>query len=343
MILNQALNDHECLKEQKDDLKAACERFYTSKLQTFKDLYELQTLGFRGEALSSMAQVARIKINTRTRDMQYGFSMSFEEGKPVENEPRICPMNKGTVVSVEELFYNNHLRRNTMKPASEEYRMIVELVSLYSLDNLNVGFGLEREGSNRLEIKTSPDESFIQRVKSVISTAASDHLVQVKVADDSFGLTSVDGFVGDYNSCLKSFQMVFFINHRLVDCQPLKLSLERLYKSRLARGNYPFVFLSICIVPQNLDVNIHPTKSEVRFLYEDKIITRITEAVESVLGTKTAQKLLSDAIRTSSLKLPLDASIQRPQKSRPETKVRSDPTDQSIDGMFKVSLPKSSE
>lgn len=326
---------------QKEDFKRACERFCTSKLQKFEDLSHMTTFGFRGEALSSICQVAKVKITSRVKEMQCGYMMSYDSGKPVEDEPKIYPINCGTQVIIEDLFYNSKMRKSAMKSPAEEYRMIVELVSLYSLDNLQVAFGLEKEGNNHLEVKTTPGESFIQRVKSAVSPSVAQHLVYFKVSDPNMGF-SAEGYAGDSSSNLKSYQLVFFINHRLIDCQPLKKSLETLYRSRLAKGSCPFVFISIQILPENLDVNIHPTKSEVRFLYEEAIVSRITSHVDTILSTKTIQKVMSDAIRNPNLKRDDVFLIPAPPKVtpklRPESMDRSDHTNQSITGMWKVSV-----
>lgn len=322
---------------QKEDMPLACERFATSKLQSYDDLPSIKTFGFRGEALASISRIARVSIISRTKNSIVGYQMNYENGCPKTKEPATKASNCGTIISINDLFHNDKKRRNTLPNVSEEYGKIAELISLYSLDNIHVSFRLSKEGSSDDDVRTAGGEDLLTRVRNVLGTKVGNNLIPLKLSSSEFKF-EVNGLFGDLNSNLKSYKTVIFVNKRLVECAPLKKAVEAIYKSRLSKGSCPFVLLSLNIRAM-LDVNIHPTKEEVRFDYEEQVINAITNHIESALVEKTtstigpAQPSMKSLIKspaiTSSRPIALTPS------SRPDLLNRSNHSIQTIDSMLK--------
>lgn len=212
-------------------------------------------------------------------DSEVGYRLSFDKGKPA-SEVAAVATNVGTIVTARELFHNYGQRKNALQSAHQEYGLIHEIVSLYTLNNLPVAFTLTKVGGEP-DLKAVPGVSLTQRIRMVIGPKVASNLTDFHVANLNPKYAAA-GVIGDLSSCLKTYRFVFFVNGRLVDCYPLKKSLETVYRTSLPKGSCAFVMLSLTIDPANVDVNIHPTKKEVRFLYEDEIVGQITAELEQV-------------------------------------------------------------
>jgi DNA mismatch repair protein MLH1 len=139
----------------KDDLKIVCERFTTSKLKEFEDLKSINTFGFRGEALASISHISRLTITSRTANSQCAFRATYSEGKLVDSIKPCASASKGTVILVEDLFYNSSIRRNALRNGSEEFSKIFDVVSRYAIHNYHVSFFLKRIGESSMDLKTN--------------------------------------------------------------------------------------------------------------------------------------------------------------------------------------------
>lgn len=331
---------------RKEDLPLACERFATSKLQKYDDLLSINTFGFRGEALASISRIARVTITSRPKGSIIGYQMDYENGMPRTKEPLNKAANPGTIIAISDLFHNDKKRKSTLPNTAEEYNKITELVSLYSLNNMGVSFRLSKEGSSADDVRTTAGEELLLRVKNVVGSKVANNLIPLKLVDPECKFEA-SGLFGDLNSSLKSYKVIIFVNNRLVECAPLKKAIEGVYKARLPKGSCPFVLVSLTISAM-LDVNIHPTKQEVRFDYEERVISSITNHMESVLTSKTtsnvgsAQPFLRLGSKTSvstptisrSL-LPSSPSSSSLNSSRPDLMNRSNHSIQTIDSMVK--------
>lgn len=306
----------------------------------------MRTFGFRGEALASMSQVARVEILSKTKDATIGHSLEYNDGHPA-GAPRPMAANFGTTVTVRDLFYNYPQRTSALRSEREEFNLIVETVALYSIENRGTAFSLNKTGSDP-SIKVPPNQSYTDRIRSVLGGRFAENLVPIKGGNDGYGY-SVTGMIGSSNSRLKTYTYVFFVNGRLVDCQPLKKALEILYKGVLPKGSCAFVYLSLKIDPKNLDVNIHPTKNEVRFLFEDSIISDITKTVRQLISPESEISISRPTLPASSSILhfvsspnSLSQSSTGSTSSNPSTsttrrdshKVRHDYTEQKIEDVI---------
>ncbi|RNA02515.1 DNA mismatch repair Mlh1-like, partial [Brachionus plicatilis] len=277
----------------KEDLKIVCERFTTSKLKEFEDLKSINTFGFRGEALASISHVSRLTIITKTQDSPCAFKAIYSDGKLTKDGIKPCAAaSTGTQIIVEDLFYNSSIRRNALKGGSDEFSKIYEVVSRYAIHNYHVGFYLKRIGESSMDLKTPgcasrtiENENHLQDVIGIVHGAdLKKELERISIDfDEKLKFDMMAYMTNSRYSQLKQLNFILFINERLVDCQPIKKSLQNLFQMYLPKSTNPFVYMNLRIDAKHLDVNIHPTKHEVRFLYQDEIMGRIEKSFEEKL------------------------------------------------------------
>jgi len=282
---------------RKDDLTVVCERFTTSKLREFSDLQNINTYGFRGEALASISHVAKLTILTKTKDEKCGFKCSYTDGKLID-KPKPCAANQGTTLTVEDLFFNVPTRKRVLKSPSEEFQRISDVVSKYAIHNTGVGFSLKKTGDtgpqwseNTKDIRTQANSSLEQNVAIIYGTSIEKELIEFNI-DQSKGPLNfkASGRVTGVNYNTKKAITLFFINNRLVDSPALKRSLDIVYGAYLPKGTHPFIYLSLEIHPANVDVNVHPTKHEVHFLYQDEIVELIQRSLDEKLMSRNSSR-----------------------------------------------------
>jgi DNA mismatch repair protein MLH1 len=309
----------------KEDLGLLCERFATSKLAKFEDLESISTYGFRGEALASISHIARLSVVTKTKGSDLAYKAFYLGGKLVGQnfnanavaEPKPTAGTDGTQLTVEDLFYNMPSRLKSLKSKNDEYSRILDVVGRYAIHCQNVGFSCKKFGESHQALSTRPHMLLKERIRIVQGSAIANDLIDLEPIQNKdhaelVGLTSVEGAItsSDYVN-KKKVEPVLFINHRLVSCGPLKRSILAAYYFFLPKGNHPFIYLSLEIEPRNVDVNVHPTKREVRFLNEDEIIEIITDLVQLTLSS-----------HDSARKIPTQTVLSKPrsQPTEPPTK-----------------------
>uniref|UniRef100_A0A667XHZ8 DNA mismatch repair protein MLH1 n=1 Tax=Myripristis murdjan TaxID=586833 RepID=A0A667XHZ8_9TELE len=276
---------------RKEDMEIVCERFTTSKLQTFEDLTSISTYGFRGEALASISHVAHVTITTKTADAKCAYRASYSDGK-LKAAPKPCAGNQGTQILVEDLFYNVSTRRKALKSPSEEYSRIVEVVSR-SVSQTFTNISL---GETVADVRTLPNASIVDNIRGVFGNAVSRELIEVGCDDQKLAY-KMKGYVSNANYSVKKCILILFINHRLVESSALKKAIETVYAAYLPKNTHPFLYLSLEIAPHNIDVNVHPTKHEVHFLHEDCIIESVQKHVESkLLGSNSSRTYFTQTL-----------------------------------------------
>lgn len=333
----------------KNDLHLLCERFATSKLSKFEDLESIATYGFRGEALASISHISRLSVVTKTATSPLAYKAfysngklatpSFKAGSDKSVEPKPIAGKDGTQIIVENLFYNVPSRLKAFRSKNDEFAKILDVIGRYAVHAGGVGFSCKKFGESHQVLSTRPQLNLKERIRVVFGTAVANELIDVildgdekdedaeKSYKDEYGLIKVSGAVTNSNfNNKKRIQPVFFINHRLVSCDPLKRALSSIYQFFLPKGNQPFIYLSLEISPQNLDVNVHPTKREVRFLNEEEIIDLICAKVHKVLSNIDssrkfkAQGVLFDQSDSKRL-IDESISLQATKKYRQENKL----------------------
>ncbi|XP_015782198.1 DNA mismatch repair protein MLH1 [Tetranychus urticae] len=333
----------------KEDLMIAYQKHTTSKLSSFEDITKLTTYGFRGEALSSIAAVSQLTIISRVKDCVCGYKISITEGNPETPNPVAIAANPGTLISINQLFFNMPIRKKSLKSPSEEYNAIFDLVSKYAVHCSNfVSFVLEKDESRICDVQTFVESQTIDNIRLLYGKEIAANVTPI-TAQSSRDIFTCTGFISQINYSLKKMRFILFINDRLVDCAPLKKSIELIYSNFLVKGAHPFVYLSVKISPSNLDVNVHPSKNEVRFLYEEHILNEIKSSIESKLTSTTSSRVIATTSSQSKLNVTfsepshsklntsLSASLSQSKTSpkiNPAKKVRTDARNQTIDEIW---------
>ncbi|XP_046745958.1 DNA mismatch repair protein Mlh1 [Diprion similis] len=279
---------------RKEDMEIVCERFTTSKLQQFEDLRSIATFGFRGEALASISHVAQLTITTKVADDPCAYKASYIDSK-LKAPPKPCAGSQGTTILIENLFYNVPTRRRALKSPAEELSKITDVVNKYAIHNSNVGFVLRKHGDVVPQVRTQYNSTKVANVQTIFGVAVARELLEVDYSDDTYKF-KLCGLVTNANYSNKNFTLLLFINNRLVESTPIKKMLEDLYSVYLPRKAHPWCYISLEINPANIDVNVHPTKHEVRFLHEEAIIGKVKDAVDAkLLGNNASRTFYAQA------------------------------------------------
>ncbi|KAK9464301.1 histidine kinase-like ATPase [Lipomyces arxii] len=275
----------------KDDLLILCERFTTSKLVSFEDLNSIATYGFRGEALASISHIAHLTVTTRRQESDCAWRARYLDSKMVpvkpgsSSEPKPVAGRKGTQIVVEDLFFNVPSRLRAFRSPNDEYNRILEVVGRYSIHSTGIAISCKKFGESQNSLFTTVDASTVDRIRGIFGSGIANELIEFKVSEmTKIGLVGAHGWITNANfNVKKNHQPIFFINHRNVSCEPLKRAIAQVYSPFLPRGSHPFLYISILIAPEKLDVNVHPTKREVRFMNEEEIIHQICQEIQKSL------------------------------------------------------------
>lgn len=266
-----------------------CERFTTSKLQKFEDLNSIATYGFRGEALASISHIAHLTVTTKTKESNCAWRAHYDGGKLAPAKPGQTPDPKpvagrpGTQITVEDLFYNVPTRRRAFRSASDEYNKIIDMVGRYAVHCSRVAFSCKKHGESSTSIAIQSNASVVDRIRQIYGGGVANELIEYSTADDRWGFQA-NGWATNANYSIKKTTFLLFINHRCVESSNIRKAIEQTYSAFLPKSGHPFVYLSLEIDPERVDVNVHPTKREVNFLNEDEIIQAICEHIRSKLA-----------------------------------------------------------
>lgn len=261
-----------------DDIMLAFSKHATSKIATDEDLFNIHTLGFRGEALSSIISISKLTCTTRTADFDTGTKVKCEnsEVKQVETGCAI-----GTIMDIRDLFYNIPARLKFLKSSNTEFSYIQELVQSIALAHPECSFELKKNG--KIVLKTSGQNNLLQTIKEVYSIDIISNLKEVLKTDQLAGM-KISGYVSTPNytrSSKKGYHI--YINGRTVKCPVFQKAIDTAYKSLIANGKYPFVVLNLELPPADVDVNVHPTKKEVRYKNTNQVFNFIFASIQAGL------------------------------------------------------------
>jgi DNA mismatch repair protein MutL len=281
----------------RDDAIVAFERHATSKLRSVEDLEAITTLGFRGEALPSIASVSRLHLRTKTAAEIEGTEVEFNGGKLVGVRDIAWP--GGTEIEVKDLFFNMPARKKFLKSDATETYHITNLVQHYALANPQLSFLLINNG--RDAIRVAPARSLKERAYQILGGALLNKLLEVKAESDGL---RIEGFVSNPQEQRSSRdQQYLFVNRRFVRDQLIGRAISEAYRSMMPSGTYPAVVLFIEAPPTEVDVNVHPAKTEVRFLHESAIVAFVRNAVaEAIRATEPTTRIginRSDTVTTA--------------------------------------------
>jgi len=263
------------------ELSQACERYSTSKIATVDDLFKIQTLGFRGEALASIASVAEVEMESATNDKEGG-NIKYIDGVSSDISP--SPGLIGTQITVKNIFYNTPARRKFLKSQRVEMRHIIQMVRRYALAFPIIGFNLKSDDKPILNLQPEPLK---ERIAATFDPTYSRNLLPVKFEKGDY---KISGFVGNLNLVRsRPGEQYLFLNNRFIQDRLLNSAVYAAYQSLVNRGEYPFFVLNLEMPSDQVDVNVHPTKIQVRFKDEWRIHhvlkSSVTEALSSLLET----------------------------------------------------------
>ncbi len=259
------------------DSRMCFERHATSKIRKAEDLFAIRTMGFRGEAMASIAAIAQVELKSRRHEDELGHRIRIEASEVLSQEP--VSTTAGTSISVKNLFYNTPARRNFLKGNSVEMRHIIDEFQRVALANPEIFFTLHHDGN---EVFHLPKGSLKQRIIHLFGNAYNQKLVPV---EEDTSIIQVKGYVGKPEFARKTRgEQFFFVNKRFVKDAYLNHAVMSAFQEVLPPDSFPLYVLFIEIDPANIDINVHPTKTEIKYQDEKSIYAIIRSAVKRSLG-----------------------------------------------------------
>jgi DNA mismatch repair protein MutL len=275
------------------DARMCFERHATSKLRTTEDLFNIYTLGFRGEAMASIAAVAQIEMKTRSEDKENGTFLQIEGSKVITQEP--CVTNRGTNIIVKNLFFNVPARRNFLKTNSVEFRHIIEEFQRVALAYPHIALALYHDDQEVYNLKAG---NIAQRI---IGIFGKHYKEQILPCSEEMPAVQLKGYMGKPEAAKKTRgEQFFFVNNRFIKNSYLHHAVMTAYEGLLPAETFPFYAIYLDIEPKKIDINVHPTKTEIKFEDERIIYAVIQASVRKALGKNNVK---------SSLDFDLDANF----------------------------------
>ena len=264
-----------------DDLPSSIKRFHTSKIETVDDLFSINTLGFRGEALSSIASISEMSILSSNGNRE-GAELLILNGAPGEVQP--AADIGGTEITIRNLFYNTPARKKFLKTPRTELRKIVDVVRCYGLAFPDVEFRLLADDRDIFHVHAEPLE---ERIDNLLDPTYSRNLLPLNITKGDIALS---GFVGNLNLVRsRPGEQYLFLNRRFIKDRLMNRAVYNAYESLIKRGEYPFFVINLLLPGDQVDVNVHPMKTEVRFKDEWRLFhilkSEVADALSSVLDT----------------------------------------------------------
>jgi len=259
------------------DARLAFERHATSKIRKAEDLFNLHTNGFRGEALASIAAVAQVELKTKTVNCEVGTEITIEGSEVKKQEP--CVTKVGSSLSVKNLFFNIPARRNFLKSDNVEQRHIIDEFQRIGMAHPEVALKMYHNGSNLFNL---PKSNLRQRIVGIMGSKANENLVPI---NEKTELVNLSGFVGKPKFAKRTRgEQFFFVNQRFIKNSYLHHAVTSAFEGILKEKTHPSYFLNLELDPKSIDINIHPTKTEIKFEDEHAIYSILRSAVKHSLG-----------------------------------------------------------
>lgn len=260
-----------------EDIELAFKRHSTSKLETIEDIYNVLSLGFRGEALASVSSVSKVEVLSKTQDSDVGVQVFIENGNIIEKNTIGCP--KGTTIIVRDIFYNLPVRKKFLKSANVESNQIGDIINKLALGNSEVSFNFIKDSNSVL--KTPNNGNILNTIYSVLGKDYHKNLIEIKYTGDNLRL---NGYISN-NSLYRANRnhQYLYINGRYISHLNISKIIEKEYRSLIPLNRLPVFILNIGINPNDVDINIHPTKQEVKFVNPEDVYDIIIKVVRETL------------------------------------------------------------
>ncbi len=290
------------------DARMSFERHATSKIKSAKDLFSIRTMGFRGEAMASIAAIAHVDMRTRQANDELGTHLVIEGAEVKVSEA--CQTAPGTIISVKNLFYNVPARRKFLKSQATELRKIITEFQYLALANPDIAFSLAHNGKDLFRLIAG---NLRNRVVNIFGDATNKKLIPVNEQTD---IVKIEGFVGKPEFAKKRRgEQLFFVNQRFIKSPYLNHAILSSYEGLLQADSFPLYILFLEIDPENIDINVHPTKQEIKFDDERLIYNYLKVAVRHALGQYSITPSLDFESERSMSNL---GSYPEPKAQRPE-------------------------
>ena len=298
------------------DARMSFERHATSKIKKAEDLFNLSTKGFRGEALASIAAIAHVELKTKQEDEELGTSIKIEGSKIISQD--FISTSKGTSIAVKNLFYNIPARRNFLKSDTVETRHIIDEFQRVALAHPTIAFLMHHNNNEVYHLKSS---NLRKRIVSVFGTKMNEKLVPINEQTD---IVSIEGFVAKPEfSKRKRGEQFFFVNDRFIKSSYLNHAVVNAFDGLLEQGAHPSYFLYLTVPANTIDINIHPTKTEIKFDNEKALYAMLRATVKHSLGQYNVAPLL-DFNRDSNLDTPYHLNTNTASAKTPRISVDPD-------------------
>lgn len=290
-----------------DDAAMVFERHATSKIRTIEDLGRVSTMGFRGEALASVASVAKVEMVTRAENDPSGTRIYIEGGNIISSSPAGAPV--GTTFDIKELFYNTPARYKFLKNDSVEAGYINEILTRIALSRPDVSIKLISQGKTVMH--TPGNHDLLSAIYSLYGNDIARAVIPVKMSDDGI---EIEGFVGkpEISRGNRKFES-FFVNGRFIYNRIITTAVEEAYKMKLMQKRFPFAMLKLKVSPEFVDVNVHPAKLEVRFSDEKKVFRVVYHSVSDALYSAS---LIREVRENDGYKRSIEQKAEIPQQIR---------------------------
>jgi DNA mismatch repair protein MutL len=279
-----------------EEVKLCCKPFTTSKIKQFEDLFNLDTYGFRGEALNSISTVSRVEIVSKTSDEDIATIYFIEGGEEISLSKG--SRNTGTTVSVNNIFFNIPARKKSMKSAHSEYLSCKNILLSKALPNHNVSFMLYNNGEKKITIPG--EKRFIDKLKSLHDKAFCENLIEINTETNTkYGDFTLKGYVGniDFHRPNRSHQHIF-INSRPIFSPAISKGLQIAYRQTLPRGRFPVAYLFLDLPKDFIDINVHPAKKEIKFIEEGLVVSFVISSIREALNRETMIPSVGDKVES---------------------------------------------
>lgn len=280
------ISDNGCGIE-KNDIELAFTKHATSKLNNFEDIYSILSYGFRGEALASISAISKVDINTRTKNTEYGIHCFLENNKIIRKNK--IGMNPGTTIYIRDLFYNVPIRKKFLKSDAYENSIITTLMNSFALSNQNISFKFIKD--SKIVFETSGKDKLIDNIKYIFKDDLYKNLIAVDIDDSDY---KIYGFISNNHFYKGSRNSQFlFVNGRYIFDEKIRNIIEKSISTLIPKGKFPSFVIFIEVNPSLIDINVHPNKRKIKFIFEDKLLNLLNNNITDIVLKNTTSDFIS--------------------------------------------------